>query len=152
MKSKKLRDTWRNRQVWPWSAKRSRAKVNRALARQYAGHRKHPLINSTTDDSKHGHHQMINKKRRKSIFFAAKDGEALYIKTWSGLWLRSTTLYCKIQLELKKVGKTTRPLMYDLSQIPYNYTLEVTSKFKGSDLIKCLKNYGQRFITLYRSQ
>ena len=53
-------------------------------------------------------------------------------------------------LKLKKVGKTTRQLMYDLNQIPYNYTVEVTSRFKVLDLIECLKNYGQRFLTLHR--
>ena len=53
---------------------------------------------------------------------------------------------------MKKVGKTTRPFRYDLNQIPYNYTVEVTNRFKGSDLIECLKNYGQRFVTLYRRQ
>ena len=36
---------------------------------------------------------------------------------------------------MKKVGKTTRPLSYDLNQIPYNYTEEVTNRFKGLDLI-----------------
>jgi len=51
---------------------------------------------------------------------------------------------------LKKVGKTTRLLRYDLNQIPYNYTVEVTNRFKGLDLTECLKNYGQRFTTLYR--
>ena len=54
--------------------------------------------------------------------------------------------------DLKKVGKTTRPFRYDLNQIPYNYTVEVTDRFKGLDLIECLKNYGWRFITLYRRQ
>ena len=53
---------------------------------------------------------------------------------------------------MKKVGKTTRPLRYDLNQIPYNYTVEVTNRFKGLDLIDSLKNYGQRFVTLYRRQ
>ena len=36
---------------------------------------------------------------------------------------------------MKKVGKTTRPLRYDLNQIPYDYTVEVTNRFKGFDLI-----------------
>ena len=53
---------------------------------------------------------------------------------------------------MKKVGKTTRPFRYDLNQIPYNFTVEVTNRFKGLDLIECLKNYGQRFMTLYRRQ
>ena len=53
---------------------------------------------------------------------------------------------------MKKIGKTTRPFGYDLNQIPYDYTVEVTNRFKGFDLIECLKNYGQRFMTLYRRQ
>ena len=52
---------------------------------------------------------------------------------------------------MKKVGKTTYPFRYDLNQIPYAYTVEETNRFKGLDLVgKILKNYGQRFITLYR--
>ena len=58
----------------------------------------------------------------------------------------------KFRLKLKKVGKTTRPFRYDLNQIPYYYTVEVRNRFKGLDLIECLKNYGQRFVTLYRRQ
>ena len=41
----------------------------------------------------------------------------------------------KFRLKLKKVGKITRPSRYDLNQIPYNYTVEVTNRFKGLDLI-----------------
>ena len=44
-------------------------------------------------------------------------------------------LIAKFRLKLKKVGKTTRPFMYDLNQIPYRYTVEVTNRFKGLDLI-----------------
>ena len=61
-------------------------------------------------------------------------------------------LIAKFRLKLKKVGKTTRPFRYDLNQILYNYTVEVTNRFKGLDLIECLKNYGWRFLTLYRRQ
>ena len=61
-------------------------------------------------------------------------------------------LVAKFRLKLKKVGKTTRPFRYDLNQIPYDYTVEVTNRFKGLDLIECLKNYEQRFMTLYRRQ
>ena len=42
---------------------------------------------------------------------------------------------------MKKVGKTTRPCRHDLNQIPYGYTVKVTNRFKGLDLIECLKNY-----------
>ena len=44
----------------------------------------------------------------------------------------------------------TRPFRYDLNQIPYNYTVEVTNRFKGLDLTECLKNCGRRFVTLCR--
>ena len=44
-------------------------------------------------------------------------------------------LIAKFRLKLKKVGKTTRPFMYDLNQIPYDYTVEVKNRFKGLDLI-----------------
>ena len=53
---------------------------------------------------------------------------------------------------MKKVGKTTRPFRYDLNQIPYDYTVGVTDRFKGLDLIECLKNHGRRFVTLHRRQ
>ena len=51
---------------------------------------------------------------------------------------------------MKKVGKTTRQFRYDLNQIPYNYIVEGTNRFKGLDLIECPKNYRWGFITLYR--
>ena len=53
---------------------------------------------------------------------------------------------------MKKVGKTTRPIKYDLNQFSYDYTVEVTNRFKGLDLIEYLKNHRQRFVTLYKRQ
>ena len=53
-------------------------------------------------------------------------------------------LTAKFRLKLKKVGKTTRPFRYDLNQIPYDHTVEVTNRFKGLNLIECLKNHGWR--------
>ena len=61
-------------------------------------------------------------------------------------------LIAKVRLKLKKVGKTTRTFRYDLNQISYDYTIEVRHRFKGLDLIECLKNYGWRLVTLYRKQ
>ena len=61
-------------------------------------------------------------------------------------------LIAEFRFKWKKVGKTTRPFRYGLNKIHYNYTVEVTNRFKGLDLIECLKNYGQRFVTLYRRQ
>ena len=69
-------------------------------------------------------------------------------KTGRWLWLRSWAPYCQIQTQLKKVGKTTRPISFDLNQIPYDYTVEVTNRFKGLDPIECLKNYGWMFVIL----
>ena len=51
------------------------------------------------------------------------------------MWLDHELLIAKFRLKLKKVGKTTRPFRYDLNQIPYDYTVEVTNRFKGLDLI-----------------
>ena len=45
----------------------------------------------------------------------------------------------KFRLKLKKVGKTARPFRYDLNQIPYDYIMEVRNRFKGLDLIECLR-------------
>ena len=63
---------------------------------------------------------------------------------------RLKQLIAKLRLKLKNVGEITRLFRFDLNQIPYNYTLEVTNRFKGLYLIECLKRYGQGFITLYR--
>ena len=52
-------------------------------------------------------------------------------------------LAAKLRLKLKNVAKTTRPFRYELNQIPYDYTGEVTNRFKGLGLIECLKNEGQ---------
>ena len=72
------------------------------------------------------------------------------------MWLRSLwLLIAKFRLKLKKVGKTTRLFRYHLNQIPYDSTVVVTNRFKGLDLIvktEFLKNYGRRFVTLYRMQ
>ena len=59
-------------------------------------------------------------------------------------------LIAKFRLKLKKVGENA--FRYDLNQIPYNYIEEMTNRSKELDLIECLKNYGQRFVMLYRRQ
>ena len=94
-KSRKSRNTWSNRKVWPWSTRWYRAKANRVLPREYTSHSKHPL--STTKE--YGHHQMANTKTRLIIFFTAKDEEALYSQQKQDLklWLISSALYGKIQ-------------------------------------------------------
>ena len=81
---------------------------------------------------------MANTEIRLIIFFAATHGETIQsAKTRPGADCGSDheLLIAKFRLKLKKVGKTTRPFRYDLNQIPYDYTMEVTNTFKGLDLI-----------------
>ena len=98
-----------------------------------------PSSNITKDDSTHEHHQMVNNEIRLTIFFVAKDGEALYSQQKqdqeADCGSDHELLIAKFRLKLKKVGKTTRQFRYDLNQIPYDYTVEVTNRFKGLDLI-----------------
>ena len=82
---------------------------------------------------------MVNTEIRLIIFFAAKDGEALYSqqKTRLGADCGSDheLLIAKFRLKLKKAGKTTRPFRYDLNQIPYDFAGEVRNRFKRLDMI-----------------
>ena len=74
------------------------------------------------------------------IFFAAKDGEAPYSQQIQNQELTvaqiMNSLLPNSDLKLKKVGKTTRSLKYEPNQIPYDYTVEVTNRFKRFDLIE----------------
>ena len=87
---------------------------------------------------------MVNTKIRLIIFFAAKDGEALYSQQTQDRELTVAQIMNSLlpNLKLTKVEKTIRQSKYDLNQISYNYTEEVINRFKGLDLIECLKNYG----------
>ena len=60
------------------------------------------------------------------------------------------SLLLKFRHKLNKVGKTTRPFKYDLNHIPYDYTVEVTNRFKGLDLVDRLPEELWRSMTLYR--
>ena len=81
---------------------------------------------------------MVNMEIRLSIFFAAKDGKTLYSQQKQDQELTGSDhelLIAKFRLKLKKVGKITRPFRYNRNQIPYDYTVEITNRFKGLDLI-----------------
>ena len=132
---RKSRNTWSTRQIWPWSTERSKAKANRVLPRERIGHSKYPLptIQETTT---HRQHQMVNTEIRLIIFFATKDGETLYNQQKQDCGSDNELLIAKFRLKLKKVGKTTRPFRYNQNQILYDYTVEVTNRFKGLDLIR----------------
>ena len=80
---------------------------------------------------------MVNTEIRLIIFFAAKVGEALYSQQkqdqeLTGAQIMNTLLP---KSDLKKVRNATRLLRYDLNQIPYKYTVEVTNRLKRLDLI-----------------
>ena len=80
---------------------------------------------------------MVNTKIRLIIFFAARDGEALYSQQKQDWELTVAQIMNSLSpnSDLKKVKKTTRPFRYDLNQILYDYTVEVTNRFKGLDLM-----------------
>ena len=150
-KSRKSRDTWSNRQIWPWCTKWRRSKANRVLPWECTGHNKHPLLTTqrilykwTLSDGQYQNQSdyvLCSPRWRRFIQSA---------KTRLGADCSSDheQLIAKFRLKLKKVGKTTGTFRYELSQIPYSFTVEVTNRFQGLDLIECLKNYGQRFMTL----
>ena len=101
---------------------------------------------------------MVNTKIRLIIFFAAQYRSSIQSAKKKKKRLGADYgsdhehLIAKFRLKLKKIGKTTISFRYDLNHNPYHYTVEVTNRFKGLDLIECLKNYGQKFMTLYRRQ
>ena len=99
-KSRKSRNTWSNRQIWPWNTEWSRAKANRILPRECIGHSKHPI---PTTEEKTLHMDITRWSTPKSdwLYYLQPKMEKLYIvsknKTGSWLWLRSWTPYCQIQ-------------------------------------------------------
>ena len=99
-KSRKSRNTWSNRQIWPWSRVWSRAKANRVLPRECTGHSQHPL---PTTQEKTLHMDITRWSTPKSdwLYSLKPKMEKLYTvsenKTRSWLWLWSWTPYCQIQ-------------------------------------------------------
>ena len=135
-KSRKPRDTWSNRHDWPWSTKWSRAEANGVLSREHAGHSKHPFptIQETTlymDTTRWSYRIQIDyilgSWRWRSSIQSAKT------RQWAEYGWDHELLIVKLRPNLKKVGKTTRSFRYDLNQTPYDYTVEMTNRFKILD-------------------
>ena len=137
-KSRKSRNSWNNTQTWPWSTEWSRAKANRVWPRECIGHSKHPL---PSKQEKTLHMDITRRSILKSDWLYS-----LQPKMESSIQSAKTRpgadcgpdhelLIAKLRLKLRKVGKTTRPFRYDLNQIPYKYTVELTNRFQGLDLI-----------------
>ena len=99
-KTRKSRNTWSNRQIWPWNTEWSRAKANRVLPRECTGHSKHPL---PTTQEKTLHMDITRRSTPKSdwLYSLQPEMEMLYTvsknKTRSWMWLRSWIPYCQIQ-------------------------------------------------------
>ena len=138
MQSRKSRNTWSNRQIWPWNMEWSKAKANRVLLRECTGHSKHPL---PTTQEKTLHMDITRWSTPKSDWLYSLQqrwrSSIQSAKTRPGADCGSDheLLIAKFRLKLKKVGKTTRPFRYDLNQIPYDYTMDMRNRFKGLDLI-----------------
>ena len=121
-----------NRQIWSWSTEWSRAKAKRVLTREHTGQSKQPRPTTwTSPDGQHWNQidYILCSQRWRSSIQTAKS------RPGADCGSDHELLIAKFRLKLKKVGKTTRPFRYDLNQIPYDYTVEVTNRFKGLDLI-----------------
>ena len=132
-KSRKSRNTLGNRQICPWSTKWCRAKAKRVLPRECTGHSKHPLSTTqentlqwTPPDGQHWNQTDYILCRRRSSYSQQKQDRELTVAPITNSLLPNSDLNWR-------VGKITRPFRYDLNQIPYDYTLKVRNKFKGSD-------------------
>ena len=136
------------RQVWSLSTKWNSAKSNRALPREYTGHRiifqqhkRQFYIRMSLDGQYRNQIDYIlcSQRWRSSIQWA---------KTRPGADCGSDHehLIAIFRLKLRTVGKTTKPFRCNLNQIPYDYTVKVMNRFKGLYMTQCLKNYGHRFV------
>ena len=99
-KSRKSRDTYSNRQIWPWSTKWSRARANRVLSREHTGHSKH-LLPTTQEKTLHMDITRWSIPKSDWLYSLESKMEKLYTvsknKSRRWLWLRSWTPYCQIQ-------------------------------------------------------
>ena len=136
-RSRKSRNTWSNRQIWPWNTEWSRAKTDRVLPRKCTCHNKHPL---PTTQEKTLYMDITRWSTPKSDWLYS------LIQRWRSSIQSAKTrpgadcgsdhelLTAKFRLKSKKVGKTTRPFRYDLNQILYDYTDIKSGFFCWTDL------------------
>ena len=120
-------------------------KANRVLSKEYTDHSKHLfqqakrwLYTRTSSDW-----LCSLQPKMEKLYPVSKN------KTWRltvAQTMSSSLQNSCLNWKKKKIGKSTKPLKHNLNQIPYDYTVEVTNRFKGLDLIGFLKNYGQRFV------
>ena len=118
-KSRKSRNTWSNRQIWPWSTEWSRTKANRVLPREHTGHRKHPLP-TTQETTLHMDITRWSVLKSDWLYSLQPKMEKLYTvsKNKTRRWLAQIMNSLLPNSDLNWVGKTTRPFRYDLNKIP----------------------------------
>jgi len=123
------------------------------LLREHTGHSKHLLPKTqeflyiwTSPDGQYRNQtdHILCSQRWESHIQSAKTRPGAYCG------LDHELLIAKFRLKLKKIRKNTIPFQYDLNQIPYDYTVEVTDSRNYSWKTEYLKSYGQKFVTLYR--
>ena len=138
-KHRKSRNTWSNRQVWPWITKWSKAKANKILPREHTDHSKHPI---PTTQEMTLHVDITKWSILKSDWLCIlcswrwrSSIQSAKIRLWADCGSEHQILIAKFKLKLKKTGKTTRPFRYDLNPIPYDYTVDMMNRFKGLDLV-----------------
>ena len=130
-KSRKSRDTWSNKQIWPWSTNWSRVKAHRVLPSERTGHRKHPL---PTTQEKSLHMDITRWLIPKSDWLYSLQPKMETLHTVSKKRLGADCgsdhelLIAKFRLKLKKVGKTTRPFRYDLTLTIIQWKWQIDSR------------------------
>ena len=132
------RNTWRNRQIWPWSTEWAGQRliefcqenalvIANTLFQQHKG-------TLYTWTSPHGQYRnqidytLCSQRWRSSI-------QSTKTRLGADCGSDRELLIAKFRLKLRRIGKTTRPFRYDLNQIPYDYTAELRNRFKGLDLL-----------------
>ena len=137
-KSRKSRNTWSNKQIWPWNKKQSSQRLTdfckeKALVIANTLFQQHTrrLYTWTSPDGQYWNqidYILCSQRWRSSI-------QSSKTRLGADCGSDHELLIVKFRFKLIKVGKTTRPFRYDLNQIPYDYTVKVTNRFKGLDLI-----------------
>ena len=120
-------------QIWPWSTKLSGSEANRVLPREHTSRGKDPLPTTqrrlytwTSPDGRYRNqiNYIVCSQRWRSSIRSAKT------RLEADCGSDHELLIAKFSLKLEKVGKTAGPFMYDLNQILYDYTVEVTNRFE----------------------
>ena len=132
-KSRKSRNTWSNRQIWPWSTDEPGQRLREfcqenalVIANTLSQQNKRRLYRWTSPDDQHQNQTdyILCSQRWKSPIQSAKTRPP-----GTDCGSDHKLLIDKFRLKLNKVGKTTRLFRYNLNQIPYNYTVEVRNRF-----------------------